>query len=105
MNLRTCKPQYPYDFICDRRSPVGNQSVLTTESDRDKVCDEYEIHFEEMMQSQNPFSYYIVQILNALLKYGKVRLFCWCAPKRCHTETIKRYLSEFIDGPKTAQNR
>lgn len=24
--------------------------------------------------------------------YGKLNLFCWCSPKRCHSETIKNYL-------------
>ena len=27
-------------------------------------------------------------------EFGKVRLFCWCAPKRCHGETIKKWLIE-----------
>ena len=26
------------------------------------------------------------------VEYGKLRLFCWCAPKRCHAETIKQFL-------------
>jgi hypothetical protein len=29
-------------------------------------------------------------------QYGKLELFCWCAPKRCHAETIKRFLEKYI---------
>ena len=29
-----------------------------------------------------------------LQEYGKLELFCWCFPKRCHAESIKKYPDE-----------
>jgi hypothetical protein len=29
-------------------------------------------------------------------QYGKLRLFCWCYPRRCHAETIKKFLEKYI---------
>jgi hypothetical protein len=31
-------------------------------------------------------------MLAAYRQYGKLRLFCWCAPEQCHGETIKAWL-------------
>ncbi len=25
-------------------------------------------------------------------EHGKLRLFCWCSPKKCHAETIRDYI-------------
>lgn len=44
------------------------------------------------------FRRYADEILNALKAYHKVALYCWCAPKRCHAETIKRWLENQIKG-------
>lgn len=99
MNLRNTKPTEPYDFYIDRRSPLGNKFPMKDESERDEVCEKYEEWFNKMKNSSSiiknaPRSKLVNEMLTALKKYGQVRLFCWCAPKRCHGDTIKKYLED-----------
>lgn len=91
INLRVEKPSEPYDVIVDRRSPLGNPFYLMDETERDKVCDMYEERFSKAKYTQLLWNE--LQRLRSLHEeYGQLRLFCWCVPKRCHAETIKRYL-------------
>lgn len=105
INLRT---KEPYDFRCDRKSPIGNPYVMNDESERDKVCEEYEMLFDQTMNdwSLDPntvvpgtrsttvqqFRNYIDNIVGYHRIHGHVTLACWCVPKKCHCETIKRWI-------------
>ena len=92
-NIRNGHPTEAYDFYIDRRSPVGNPFPMKKEAQRDIVCDAYEEHFARMVKLGNhEFVGYLTTMSKALAIHGKVRLFCWCAPKRCHGEMIKQYL-------------
>lgn len=99
VNLRTKRPRLPWDFRVDRNTAVGNPFEMHGESMRDEVCDNYELWFKKQLKTQpekSPFRKLLADILDVYLDYGKVRLFCWCAPKRCHAETIKRWIIEEI---------
>ena len=90
VNLRKGKS----DFKCDRTTALGNPFVLYSEKDRNKVCDEYEIYFQRNMNPDEAppgFLEYLDEILQAAKKKD-ITLGCWCAPKRCHCDTIKKYL-------------
>lgn len=104
INLRTGQP---YDFRCDRESPVGNPFAMHHESARDKVCEQYESLFDQTMHDDTlddnivgllfnsnvgKFRAYIQEIVNFHNQHGHVTLACWCAPKRCHCETIKQWI-------------
>lgn len=97
-NLRYEKTKYPYDVRVDRfNKTLGNKFYMRSELERDLVCDKYDAWFKEQVQNNN------AEVLNALNQlseiyeqYGKLRLFCWCAPKRCHAETIKTYLENTL---------
>ena len=91
MNMKRQKPVTPYDFVVDRSSKVGNPFILKTERDRAKVCEEYEKYFA-LNKGDPQFVKVLAAMLAAHKKYGKLRLFCWCAPKRCHAETIKKHM-------------
>lgn len=92
-NLRYCKPSNnPWEFKVDRTSPVGNPFYMVSEEKRDEVCDKYEAFFKKQIVVEGSFRDYAYKILKALKTYGKVTLYCWCPPKRCHAETIKRWL-------------
>ena len=96
-NLRKEKPKNPWDVKVDRSSILGNPFSMTSEKDRDLVCNKYEVWFynvnkERQIQSE------LNRLEEILSKYGKLNLFCWCSPKRCHAETIKEYLLEEIGG-------
>ena len=94
MNLRNTKPSEKWDFYVDRRSPVGNWYPLKSEENRDRVCDAYIKWFNNAVtQRTRPLVIeYLAILLSSYRLYGKLRLFCWCAPKRCHAETIRRYI-------------
>lgn len=68
----------------DRRTPWGNPFRMRNGSDaeRDRVCDA----FEEwaMAPEQEQFRKEVRRVLR-----GK-HLACWCAPKRCHAETLRK---------------
>ncbi len=97
MNLRNEKPSKPYDFYIDHRSPVGNPFPMKSELYRDGVCNEYQVYFDKQLRSPNgiPILQYLEMLIHVYRQYGKLRLFCWCAPKRCHGETIKEYLENY----------
>lgn len=97
-NLRFEKIKYAYDVRVDRFNKVlGNKFYMDCELNRDLVCDKYETWFNEQIKNKNEI------VLNELRKlylihkrYGKLRLFCWCFPKRCHALTICNFLNKYI---------
>jgi hypothetical protein len=92
VNLRFYKPNESEVMIrVDRASVVGNPFYAKSEADRDAVCDKYEEYFKSQMQSNSKFQNYVNRIIEIARKEN-VALACWCAPKRCHSETIKRYV-------------
>jgi len=94
-NLRKEKAIFPYDFRVDRFSVIGNPFMMGNEKDRDFVCNKYEIWFYENVKKPE-IQDYLNKMHKAYFEFGAIRLFCWCTPKRCHAETIKRYLEEKI---------
>ena len=97
-NLRFSKPQQAWQVRVDRASVLGNPFYMQSESQRDKVCDLYEAYFDEKMQDTSSKFYKEIQRLYGILKeYGELELFCWCAPKRCHAESIKKYLENHYE--------
>lgn len=98
-NMRNEKPTHKYDIRVDRKSCLGNPFIMSDESKRDEVCDKYEAWFKAncavSLASENfpwNFRQELIRLKRIFKEYGKLRLFCWCAPKRCHAETIRDYL-------------
>ena len=93
-NLRTTKPTYEFDVRVDRSNKIlGNQFVMKDESERELVCKQYEIWLYEKVGLLDVDIINELQRLAAIYKkYGRLRLFCWCAPKKCHAETIRELL-------------
>lgn len=67
-----------------RGSPFGNPFVIGKDGDRDAVCDKY----EQLVLSDDSFIEFIKSELN-----GK-DLVCFCAPKRCHGETLLKIANQ-----------
>ena len=84
MSLRKVTPTHEYDVRIDRGTPLGNPFYMYDESVRDAVCDKY-----ASMPKSESWHDEIFRIRDLYIKHGKLRLFCWCAPKRCHGEYIK----------------
>lgn len=125
-NLRNAKPQEPWDIRVDRASVLGNPFKMDNENDRDIVCERYEMYFKGMTSNNETLIHEAYEqdnyCLNARIatniaingrheefmnelrrlyrihkQYGKLNLFCWCAPKRCHAETIKKFLEKYLE--------
>jgi len=67
---------------CDRFSDFGNPFEMDKDGDRNEVCDNYANHYL-------PFKPSIHKQLKSLK--GKA-LGCWCAPLRCHCDTLKNII-------------
>jgi len=64
---------------CDRFSDFGNPFEMDKDGDRDEVCNNYEQHYLPFKPS----------IHKQLAKLKGKALGCWCAPLRCHCDTLK----------------
>lgn len=114
-NLRNSKPSEPYDVRVDRASVLGNPFYMHDESERDEVCDKYEEYMRAMwnidteylqdksisMFRRNKYCEAILNLVEIYKKYGTLRLYCWCAPKRCHAESIKRLVEEIVESERS----
>lgn len=67
-----------------RGSVYGNPFVIGKDGDRDEVCDKYEQYLLNNPQ--------LLQTVKTNLKGRDV--ICFCAPKRCHGDTLVRIANE-----------
>ena len=70
--------------LVDRRTPWGNPFVMRGESTRDEVCDAFENYAKGKLVNQPEW----------LIPLKGKHLACWCAPKRCHAETLARLAND-----------
>ena len=95
-NLRNQRPVEPWQVKVDRTSILGNPFYMSGESQRAAVCDKYAEYFEKKFREDEAFKNELRRLYRILKHYGKLELFCWCAPRRCHAETIKAFLEKYI---------
>ena len=79
-----------------RGSPLGNPCGMMSEADRDRVCDQYAVWFEERVKAGDALVMNELRRLYKIAKRGELVLGCYCAPKRCHGETIKEFLEKHL---------
>ena len=96
-NLRVEKPYYVWQIRVVRASVLGNPYYMVSEAYRDEVCEKYKKYFEQQIKTNDAFINELRRLFLIYKKYGKLELFCWCAPKRCHAETIKEFLEKYIE--------
>jgi hypothetical protein len=94
-NLRVERPTEPWQVRVDRSSVLGNPFPMRNESERDEVCDAYAVYFKKQFESNEAFKNELRRLYKIGQRYGRLELFCWCAPKRCHAETIKAFLEQW----------
>lgn len=92
-NLRKEKPKHPWDVKVDRSSVLGNPFTTGT---REEQCRRYDEMFrsEQKMPNKKAVLTELKRLIRLHDQYGKLRLFCWCVPLQCHSETIKAFLEE-----------
>jgi hypothetical protein len=84
INLRTCKDWgKPGDILIDRRTKWGNPFIMQNESQRDQVCNQYELWLNDKIRDKQ---------LNLNDLRDAKRLGCHCKPKRCHGDYLKKIL-------------
>jgi hypothetical protein len=72
---------------------------MSSESQRDHVCDEYDKWFRERVKNKDERVMNELRRLWSLHKgQGEVRLKCFCAPRRCHGDTVARFLNSFLEN-------
>jgi len=93
-NLRVERPKEEWEIKVDRSSILGYPFPMNGEAERDAVCDQYEEYFRRKVREDAKFKEEVDRLIALWQKHGKLSLFCWCAPKRCHSETIKKFIEE-----------
>jgi hypothetical protein len=98
MLIRVGRRRDKDSYYIGRPSPLGNPFILTDESNRDIVCDMYAEWLEEKVHSKDS------KVLAELRKIKKlaerqegVVLGCYCSPKRCHGDEIKKLMEKLDD--------
>ena len=97
-NLRNETPKEPYQVRVDRgHSILSNPYYMKSEDERDEVCDKYKDYFVKQVHHNETFTNALRDLYRIAKRYGKLELFCWCYPKRCHAETIKKFLLKYLE--------
>lgn len=76
----------PRSKLVDRMTPFGNRFVIGPDGDRDEVCDKHEAWIEG--DDQLALRQRVRRELRGF------HLVCWCAPLRCHADTLLRIANE-----------
>jgi hypothetical protein len=88
INLSTCKDWgKPGDILIDRRTKWGNPFIMQNESQRDEVCNKYELWLNDKLKQK---------IFNLEDLRSAKRLGCHCSPLRCHGDHLKNLLDKPI---------
>ena len=81
-----------------RGSPLGNPFRMAKESDRDKVCEEYEAWLRKQFCLPGSPQRTALDQLVARHRAGEdLRLECFCAPNRCHADFVKHAIERLSD--------
>ena len=79
-----------------RPSPLGNPYVMRGEHTRDAVCNEYERWLTRKVHERDEVVMSELERLAAIASVRPLKLVCYCAPKRCHGETIAKVISKMV---------
>lgn len=92
-----CKKE-PDCIYIGRGSVLGNPDRMYVEEARDAVCDSYEIYFNKRVREQHPeFMEELTRLVEVAYQQGYIKLGCFCAPRRCHGDTVKRFLNTILN--------
>ena len=95
-------PKDPWDVYIGRAvygtegSPLGNPFPLSKYS-RDKSVDNYHTWLiVQVVTGNKPVIKELERLVAILKEHKKLRLFCWCAPLRCHGDVIKSCITAYL---------
>lgn len=83
----------------DRATVLGNPFHMRDRSlaERNRVCDAFAAWFPEAWRKSPAMREYMASLAADYVVDRELTLGCWCAPDRCHAETIRDELLKFID--------
>ena len=97
-NMRYNKPCEEWQVRVDRTSVLGNPFYMESEAKRVEVCEKYDTYFKEKVKAKDvAFMNELRRLYKIAKRFGKLELYCWCFPKRCHAETIKKFLLKYLE--------
>lgn len=71
-----------------RPSMFGNPYAMRSESERDEVIAKHRVWLNEMRKAENPHWTAVVKLAARVKAGEKLALECYCAPRKCHGDTI-----------------
>jgi len=78
-----------------RPSSLGNPFKIGKDGTREEVIAKYENYLYNCIKDKNNSVYRKLKELKQLYDAGKdLVLVCWCWPKRCHAEVIKKAIED-----------
>lgn len=80
----------PFTHIKDRNT----LAEFICES-RDEAVDKYEEWFYKELGRNKQLEQELKNLIERYKRSGELYLRCWCAPKRCHGDVIKKYIESF----------
>lgn len=93
------KHKEPDHIYCGRGSALGNPFKMNNENQRNTVCEDYEKYFHEQVEViKNEAMLKELRIIFKQALKGDVNLGCYCSPKRCHCDTIKRFIENKLEN-------
>ena len=107
-NVRVCNIHHGTQdgVYIGRPSPLGNPYTVFSPRDRDFVCDLYEDWFVDRVQKDDPaVMAELVRLHQTGKQHGYLKLQCYCAPRRCHGDTIKDFIDNNYDLLEELSNR
>jgi len=73
-------------------SSYGNPFWMADESKRNLVCNQYQEYFKTKILTNPILKGGLDRLKERHAKGINIALICFCAPRRCHADTIKEYL-------------
>ncbi len=93
VNIRNHDPT-PSDFYIGRGSPLGNPAKISEHQGRSEVLRSYEEYLpKKIAEGDRPIREELNRIWKAA-KVGDVNLVCFCKPRNCHGDFIKKLIEE-----------
>lgn len=77
-----------------RPSILSNPFEMKEEGDRKEVCDKYEVYMRKRYEEDEAFNKIILKLARKHRCGARLALQCWCAPKRCHGDSLKKLIEE-----------
>ena len=73
--------------------------VRDTEAQRDDVTARFEAWLlERLAKEGHPVQVEFLALVERVRKGEHIALACYCAPKKCHADIIKKYLEQYLEN-------